>query len=179
MIRRPPRSTRTATLCPYTTLFRSGGRRAHRADRVIDMAADRAAILRPRIAPRAHRLGEDRVGGRPALARGGGDGVEDFDRGLDAGGGGHRPASTRRIVRRLARYRDVVDMAFAQPRICDPHEFVPLAAILERAAAGIAHRRLYPAHHLMDDVLRRALERHLALDAFGEDRKSTRLTSSH
>src|SRR3546814_6676359 len=26
MIRRPPRSTRTDTLCPYTTLFRSGGR---------------------------------------------------------------------------------------------------------------------------------------------------------
>src|SRR3546814_18587435 len=27
MIRRPPRSTRTYTLCPYTTLFRSGGAR--------------------------------------------------------------------------------------------------------------------------------------------------------
>src|SRR3546814_7453754 len=27
MIRRPPRSTRTYTLFPYTTLFRSGGRR--------------------------------------------------------------------------------------------------------------------------------------------------------
>src|SRR3546814_19343165 len=25
MKRRPPRSTRTCTLCPYTTLFRSGG----------------------------------------------------------------------------------------------------------------------------------------------------------
>src|SRR3546814_17317435 len=24
MVRRPPRSTRTVTLCPYTTLFRSG-----------------------------------------------------------------------------------------------------------------------------------------------------------
>src|SRR3546814_15669682 len=33
MIRRPPRSTRTDTLFPYTTLFRSGGRggRARRA----------------------------------------------------------------------------------------------------------------------------------------------------
>src|SRR3546814_9764577 len=28
MIRRPPRSTRTDTLFPYTTLFRSGGRSA-------------------------------------------------------------------------------------------------------------------------------------------------------
>src|SRR3546814_1274456 len=27
MIRRPPRSTRTDTLCPYTTLFRSRGHR--------------------------------------------------------------------------------------------------------------------------------------------------------
>src|SRR3546814_2525729 len=30
MIRRPPRSTRTYTLFPYTTLFRSGGDREHR-----------------------------------------------------------------------------------------------------------------------------------------------------
>src|SRR3546814_12632272 len=29
MIRRPPRSTRTDTLFPYTTLFRSGGHHAH------------------------------------------------------------------------------------------------------------------------------------------------------
>src|SRR3546814_11538402 len=30
MIRRPPRSTRTDTLCPYTTLFRSGRARMSR-----------------------------------------------------------------------------------------------------------------------------------------------------
>src|SRR3546814_2178435 len=30
MIRRPPRSTRTDTLFPYTTLFRSGGRNGGR-----------------------------------------------------------------------------------------------------------------------------------------------------
>src|SRR3546814_6128027 len=30
MIRRPPRSTRTDTLCPYTTLFRSGRGFCHR-----------------------------------------------------------------------------------------------------------------------------------------------------
>src|SRR3546814_12000098 len=34
MIRRPPRSTRTDTLCPYTTLFRSGGAR-HDFDDVV------------------------------------------------------------------------------------------------------------------------------------------------
>src|SRR3546814_3803094 len=32
MIRRPPRSTRTDTLFPYTTLFRSDGAGGHRAD---------------------------------------------------------------------------------------------------------------------------------------------------
>src|SRR5881396_4027487 len=31
MIRRPPRSTRYETLFPYTTLFRSGNRGAHRS----------------------------------------------------------------------------------------------------------------------------------------------------
>src|SRR3546814_20697080 len=42
MIRRPPRSTRTDTLFPYTTLFRAGiadavrAGRAGRADRIID-----------------------------------------------------------------------------------------------------------------------------------------------
>src|SRR3546814_11891030 len=38
MIRRPPRSTRTDTLFPYTTLFRS--LEHHRAGRVDDAAAD-------------------------------------------------------------------------------------------------------------------------------------------
>src|SRR3546814_3757375 len=44
MIRRPPRSTRTDTLFPYTTLFRSAG------------AADATArlLLPPRIAGRPH-----------------------------------------------------------------------------------------------------------------------------
>src|SRR3546814_2062164 len=48
MIRRPPRSTRTDTLFPYTTLFRSP--RAGRLRR----AADRAAAHRPRAARPAH-----------------------------------------------------------------------------------------------------------------------------
>src|SRR3546814_5862605 len=40
MIRRPPRSTRTDTLFPYTTLFRSAARQAG------------ARLLRPRLCPR-------------------------------------------------------------------------------------------------------------------------------
>src|SRR3546814_8391647 len=61
MIRRPPRSTRTDTLFPYTTLFRScGHHRSHlrgddhrvdaRADRVDRHAVDRRA-RRPRRSP--------------------------------------------------------------------------------------------------------------------------------
>src|SRR3546814_5180264 len=43
MIRRPPRSTRTDTLFPYTTLFRSfSGRRGGRGDGIL---ADRIAHL--------------------------------------------------------------------------------------------------------------------------------------
>src|SRR3546814_7602497 len=45
MIRRPPRSTRTDTLFPYTTLFRSGigggNRRGHRAIEEIAIMADK------------------------------------------------------------------------------------------------------------------------------------------
>src|SRR3546814_7799001 len=89
----------------------------------------------------------------------------------------------------------------------DAHEFGALAEILEGAAAGITHRGLHAADHLVNDVLRGALERHLALNALGNqlhlvldilleiavgaaarhradaahaaDRKSTRLNSSH
>src|SRR3546814_3952807 len=43
MIRRPPRSTRTDTLFPYTTLFRSGLRAGKdRNDRLSDPAIDKA-----------------------------------------------------------------------------------------------------------------------------------------
>src|SRR3546814_6014318 len=41
MIRRPPRSTRTDTLFPYTTLFRSRGADAHRRQAATDQALDR------------------------------------------------------------------------------------------------------------------------------------------
>src|SRR3546814_8036258 len=49
MIRRPPRSTRTDTLFPYTTLFRSGGGLVfHRRRRLLDLDVRervRAALL--------------------------------------------------------------------------------------------------------------------------------------
>src|SRR3546814_9676335 len=65
MIRRPPRSTRTDTLFPYTTLFRSArreqaakGRRGHLRRSAIDSRQRRADagadLLKRRIADRAH-----------------------------------------------------------------------------------------------------------------------------
>src|SRR3546814_3199811 len=82
MIRRPPRSTRTDTLFPYTTLFRSGEvvesgspscvRRRLRTPRAADAAAAAAAATagnrrRPRM-PGARgagrRCGQGRPGGR-------------------------------------------------------------------------------------------------------------------
>src|SRR3546814_6744263 len=57
-IRRPPRSTRTDTLVPYTTLFRSGWRRPH---------ADTARLPHRRRHPaRRDRAGHGRWAGRSA-----------------------------------------------------------------------------------------------------------------
>src|SRR3546814_5579654 len=52
MIRRPPRSTRTDTLFPYTTLFRSG---RDRRTRPVRARRARLAQLRPHLRPR-HRV---------------------------------------------------------------------------------------------------------------------------
>src|SRR3546814_4054347 len=45
MIRRPPRSTRTDTLFPYTTLFRSQRAIDDRSDRLRILVADQAAWM--------------------------------------------------------------------------------------------------------------------------------------
>src|SRR3546814_8395938 len=47
MIRRPPRSTRTDTLFPYTTLFRSGGRAASQIWRLPMTDYSRQSFLGP------------------------------------------------------------------------------------------------------------------------------------
>src|SRR3546814_5332387 len=49
MIRRPPRSTRTYTLFPYTTLFRSDGARLHLVDFRIADAEAAAAMAEHRV----------------------------------------------------------------------------------------------------------------------------------
>src|SRR3546814_6289206 len=59
MIRRPPRSTRTDTLFPYTTLFRSAPARARRD-----------AVARPRTLAR-RRAGSRHIDGDPRSGRAG------------------------------------------------------------------------------------------------------------
>src|SRR3546814_2432983 len=71
MIRRPPRSTRTDTLFPYTTLFRS---------RVPGFAAVGAGVHRQRTADRARNAGKETGAGKL-----GGDGELGEPRAMHAG----------------------------------------------------------------------------------------------
>src|SRR3546814_9192926 len=61
MIRRPPRSTRTDTLFPYTTLFRSGGTDGRAEDRAVEKGGRlRAEQRRERmVGERRHQYAED------------------------------------------------------------------------------------------------------------------------
>src|SRR3546814_20124319 len=68
MIRRPPRSTRTDTLFPYTTLFRSHDRQRPRATAGTARRADRL-LLRLLVALWLSRRAQDRRGG-PAVRPG-------------------------------------------------------------------------------------------------------------
>src|SRR3546814_11623775 len=63
MIRRPPRSTRTDTLFPYTTLFRSGGIRTH--DRLLTYTHFPGERLRPL----GHRRSEEHTSELQSLMR--------------------------------------------------------------------------------------------------------------
>src|SRR3546814_11292951 len=79
MIRRPPRSTRTDTLFPYTTLFRSCWHRPARISErdAADAVAHRHVSVVPCIGGSGGRAGGDR-GGRALWPVDDGD---DFDRG--------------------------------------------------------------------------------------------------
>src|SRR3546814_14714886 len=66
MIRRPPRSTRTDTLFPYTTLFRSGGAVIVRRRRLLERP--HAAIAFEHIVSRAAIAGNHRGLSRRARA---------------------------------------------------------------------------------------------------------------
>src|SRR3546814_12424033 len=85
MIRRPPRSTRTDTLFPYTTLFRS----RHRLRR----AAVRAAAVDGARPHPVHAVVQDLRDGRPAVLEGPGPGDRTRPHEHDA----DRPADPRHL----------------------------------------------------------------------------------
>src|SRR3546814_8477079 len=62
MIRRPPRSTRTDTLFPYTTLFRSSG------SELFDKKGGRAAFRRHRGSRKVGHVGVSRAATLPAAS---------------------------------------------------------------------------------------------------------------
>src|SRR3546814_15944013 len=66
MILRPPRSTRTDTLFPYTTLFRSA--RTARARQPVGQSRDRLCRRRPQLPP-ARLLGDRRTDDRARQGR--------------------------------------------------------------------------------------------------------------
>src|SRR3546814_7264501 len=65
MIRRPPRSTRTDTLFPYTTLFRSRHILVEQQLKPVDQLARRRLFLKPRhvahFVEDVHRAGHERL----------------------------------------------------------------------------------------------------------------------
>src|SRR3546814_9654944 len=67
MIRRPPRSTRTDTLFPYTTLFRSVDQRVP-GGRIAD-GKNRCFLERQRRGHRAHRRSEEHTSELQSLMR--------------------------------------------------------------------------------------------------------------
>src|SRR3546814_7252772 len=77
MIRRPPRSTRTDTLFPYTTLFRSRARRFHSSQGDMPwlqqpfnpIRPSSSAANSPSAPSRAATVGSRSVASRPALDR--------------------------------------------------------------------------------------------------------------
>src|SRR3546814_4190696 len=63
MIRRPPRSTRTDTLCPYTTLFRSFNLgQAYKLGRGVPTDLNQAEAWYRRAAKQGHLQAEDNLG---------------------------------------------------------------------------------------------------------------------
>src|SRR3546814_4907648 len=103
MIRRPPRSTRTYTLFPYTTLFRSPrceleradiGDQPHPADAHLDLAADLPGRRDRRITALRDRIERCRIEHDPAAA------AADFGDGANAA-----RAESHRRGRRAGRFR--------------------------------------------------------------------------
>src|SRR3546814_10992867 len=97
MIRRPPKSTRTGTLFPYTTLFRSGDVVEHVSLDHLGDGGGPAAQPR-RVGPQVAPVGLDGGRGPPPLGRQPHEQVLDLEREVVAVGGARRFDHTRRAV---------------------------------------------------------------------------------
>src|SRR3546814_1888605 len=148
MIRRPPRSTRTDTLFPYTTLFRSD--RASRVDAVATAGADnrRHNVMKGQL--RFPASGVDRIPCPPEMARSRG-----------------RRRHAEAVVRR--RHHGTHDRTgpgagSLSGSGCDPHAFAAAlggALRFQRAEANRAQERMGPA----GDQERGDLRTHPCLEA--------------
>src|ERR1700690_4267209 len=85
-----------------------------------------------------------------------------------------------RVVRSFARDHHVMHVALAQPSRADADETRALLKLGDRLASAIAHARLQPAHHLVDDQRNRAAIRYAAFNALGHKlAKAVRFFSEH
>src|SRR3546814_13898471 len=111
MIRRPPRSTRTATLFPYTTLFRSGDGAGPAGAGALPHAG-KAGAAEPRVTrPAGNRAAARARAEREIEPRGAGADLADAAEGPRRGAGGSRA---------LAGGRDGPDPARLCERSADP-----------------------------------------------------------
>src|SRR3546814_5734700 len=120
MIRRPPRSTRTDTLFPYTTLFRSGGCRKARPAASHDLWRRRRLLFREDADRGAAQGGARRNPAAPPRAS------------ADRGGGDARGTRSASDLEARAGYVDADGQA---------------ARLLSSAAFGRFHHRVETARH--------------------------------
>src|SRR3546814_448858 len=184
MIRRPPRSTRTDTLFPYTTLFRSGGGWFDRRQPLFDLAqlvvhpaeALDVAELPEELVPRDGWLADEDAAGREVADHPGighDDGIV-ADRGVIRGADAARQHHPVADAGAAGQADIAADQAVLADRhvVSDQHQVVDLgAAAHRRRGNGAAVDGAAGADFdvvAQDDRAER-----------GEDRKSTRLNSSH
>src|SRR3546814_3793537 len=186
MIRRPPRSTRTDTLFPYTTLFRSAQEVADAGD--VGSPQD-ALVVDVRRAERdvvAHRAEEQVVVLRDiadVAAQGGGIDLADVGA-VEQDGTLHRLVEAHHHARHRALARaDAAQHADALARLDLERQAVQRLGLL----AGIAEGDLLEldlaaeARAVQELLVLRPLDRrlHQAVEGLEGDRKSTRLNYSH
>src|SRR3546814_599358 len=172
-IRRPPRSTRTDTLLPYTTLFRSDGQQAvDRAHALVGRLRHAAAAQRIDLAPGERPL-ERRLDRRPSVERialGVDDAAEQRLAARD------HAARAVRLDRRAGGERQIGVEGQNQAAVTAKADDLAVHIIAgRRLDADVAAERLRKARYLEHDPL----VRDQRADAARTDRKRQRVNASH